>query len=217
MLSVSNSVDTLSPGSTILGAGPAPSVLPRRILFTGLESGDSIPSLMGQLPPGPVASAISIEQPISTASKAFPHWVRLLREATALSVPVSWQLTNDPPIDVGLLAHLSAPTYIVGVKPEVPLDEWRSKPQGRTLYWRQGPDFIQVRDTRIGRVAARWLLDDLPTQRVFRSFLEPQDTPLESSGPFRDLSEAGLLLVQNAYSVALPYRVVQWPIPYTAI
>ncbi|MFL6139656.1 MAG: DUF5825 family protein [Frankiaceae bacterium] len=147
------------------------------------------------------------------------RWVRLLRDVSALGILLRWQLGPTDAAYLRQIVHLTPPTGAIGAGGPVEriVGEWRGT--GPTpFYWRLGPAFVLVRDTRAGFEANRWVIDDEETMRAFLRMQSPVATAdVGAPQAVRTLVEEGLVLECEGMALTLPNRVERWPIPYTAI
>ena len=140
-------------------------------------------------------------QPKLASQRDILNLLRFLREADSYNIAVSGY---DPlPLDPAAIAHLSN-------WPGKHRDDYSS---GR-LYWRAGPGFALIIDSR-GDELARYTIDGV----VYEAFLAMQSVGRLSDLPARlrqaaaDLVEAGLALSLGDWATVLPTRLRRWPIP----
>ena len=74
--------------------------------------------------------------------------VRLLREAAADGLPVTWNGTLGDGIAPRLLMHLPPPQAAVGESNDASTEEWRRRYRPGLCYYRFGPEFVFVKDVR---------------------------------------------------------------------
>jgi hypothetical protein len=142
--------------------------------------------------------------------------LRRLRDAVGAGTAPAWEATARTGLDTRLLHHLPPPS-VRGPDPDW-LVAWRSSYRFGLCYYRRGPGFAVVRDHRAVATAARLVLDGV-SFAVLEAFGTPR--PIPRQGPEADavarLAEAALLVVVGAHAMTLPYRLVRWPIPATAV
>ena len=131
-------------------------------------------------------------------------WLAFLRDLTACGVDLHWRRAADCPIPDHVFRHLPPP---VGVNSEFRFG---------SLYWRLGPEFVTVKDSR-GESVRLFILDDAESSDAFlRSVkgVDRADLPQEQ----RDLLlQEGLVADLGGWLLALPYRMRHWPVPFRAI
>ncbi|MFD4656773.1 DUF5825 family protein [Kitasatospora sp. NPDC058444] len=160
--------------------------------------------------------------------------VRLLRECQGQVLPVRWSLAPDDPLlhdpdaaDFALhhLHHLPPPAASAteateATEAERALADWRSAYAYGRFYYRQGPDFLQVRDRRDPDASARFALDHPDLVATFRACLTPTALDdLSSTGreAVSVLASEGLVLVTRGWAVTLPPRIRHWTVPDTGV
>lgn len=159
-------------------------------------------------------------RPISLGGDATvaTHAIAMLRDACASFTRVLWSAEIAGPVDVIQLSHLSPPTAIEG-SAEL-LETWRSTHRYGSFYYRQGPSFLVIRDTRQSSGAARFVIDDPLLCHVFLRCMVPlrhnELTPAEWDAA-ELLAGEGLLLNLAETVVTLPLHMTRWPIPFHGI
>jgi len=146
--------------------------------------------------------------------------LRRLRDAAAIGAAPEWAVASEPTIDTRLLHHLPPPSTSQSTSGAVPpwLAEWRAAYRFGLLSLRRGPGFAVVRDHRAIAAAQRLVLDERALA-VLDAHATPAPvaaTPLADAAA-TDMVELHLLLVAGGLALTLPYRLVRWPIPATAV
>jgi hypothetical protein len=140
-------------------------------------------------------------------------WLASLRDAVSALVTVRWtgQVTL-PPTLVTNLVHLPPPT-------DTENQPWHDLHPGSALYFRRGPGFIQIKDTRRNRHRMIITLDHPAELELFERIARPVDIG-ELAGLHRHLHEfldAGLAYQAGDLVVGLTTHLRRWPIPHTGI
>lgn len=134
----------------------------------------------------------------------------LLRELTAWGIVVDWRARIGPGPPPAALTHLYPPAAIDGSSPE----HWRAWVDGffvGLLYYRRGPDFLEIRDHRDG-VLNRILVDDPAyVDAIGRLVRDP--TAEVPTGILADLAAESLILAVGDRHWWAPYRPHRWPQP----
>ena len=140
-----------------------------------------------------------------------------MRDALAAGITVEWTVCDPGPVRADALMHLPPPAAFPGFEHE--LERWRDFTFG-VFYWRRGPGFVIVQDVRPGFDAAQYCIDD---EACLAAFTELQQPVLAAHArrthgeALEMLASAAMLLEVGGWVMALPYRIVTWPIPYSAI
>jgi hypothetical protein len=143
--------------------------------------------------------------------------IGFLRECTSMGVPVHWNATA---IDVDIrpsLRHLHPPASIRAESRRTDLAAWTAQFRFGAFYFRRGPGFVIVIDTRLESDAHRYVVDDDRLVQAFAAGLWPQDEQVNSPDSISLLEGEGLMITLGTVSVILPYRIGRWPIPYNSI
>lgn len=144
--------------------------------------------------------------------------MHLIRDATGFGLRVNWSMATAP-IDVRPLTHLFPPVSSFDSTGTETVELWRDAYSFGICFFRVGPSFIAIKDIRPTVEAARMVIEE----PYFRSFLElaEWDTvgkfPGDSTAIVDDLVKVGLCHIGRAGMMVLPYRMRQWPIPFSAI
>lgn len=142
-------------------------------------------------------------------------WIACLRDLTACAVPVDWHATAALAPLTALFHHIAPPA---DDRPE--FAEWRDIHRYGLCYWRSGPQFATIVDRRILQESHEFTLDTPDYLTVFTAAQVPVERArLEAMGAEAlDALEAERLILSIAgWSLALPFRMRHWPVPFTAI
>jgi hypothetical protein len=150
------------------------------------------------------------------AAHSFLAWIETLRDMTACAVPAEWTAGAGLEALAPLLFHIVPP--LNSGPPE--MERWRSLHRYGMCFWRGGPDFITLTDRRIESDAHQYVLDTADYIEVFSAAatVTPRER-LAGLGPeaLEELEAGKLILSIEGWSLALPFRMRHWPVPFTAI
>jgi ribosomal peptide maturation radical SAM protein 1 len=148
------------------------------------------------------------------------HFLRFLRDCTAQRVRVRWHGDVSGPVSARALRHLEPPES--GNQAEV-VRAWNEAHAYGGSYWRSGPGFAFIKDSRPGPDAvSRFTLDEGPLREIFTRLATPQRLADLGEDPttrevVESLCEEELVLQLGDWLVALPYQLRHWPIPFVCI
>ena len=154
---------------------------------------------------------------LSTEDHTHLDFLRLLRDCVSWGMQVDWRAMHDSRYPLQELSHLPPPTEDGATR-----SAWGEKYQFGKMYWRRGPGFITVKDTRASDRAARFVLDDSDSLHVFMTCQCPAEISdvAKSSERLQALSgmiEERLILRIAGRVLTLPVRACKWPIPYMSV
>jgi hypothetical protein len=143
--------------------------------------------------------------------------VQLLRECVSLGVRICWKGKIDKDFNLKPFFHLPPPISLNAS--ESILNDWRETYQFGTFFWRQGPEFIFVKDIRDPKNSAKFIIDDAPMISIINQCLKPTKTNTFKGKELfvEELIEEGILFECQDYILTLPYRIMEWPIPFDTI
>ena len=147
-----------------------------------------------------------------STSERTVEFIAWLRDEQSETVQVAWHATIEAGLDTTLLHHLTPPAD--GADDAV--RRWRAAYRPALCYYRLGPGFVQVKDTRRSEDAARFLLDDSVTVAVFTACLRPTrlvELSREERAAAETLEAERLLLCLGGWATVLPSRMRLWPVP----
>ncbi|WP_454887643.1 DUF5825 family protein [Sphingomonas oryzagri] len=141
-------------------------------------------------------------------------WLRALRDFTSCAVNVDWHA------DPGLLRMGPHLCHIVPPRPDGSgaLSHWTEKHRFGLCYSRFGPGFIAITDRRGS--GCEFILDTSDHIHVYRAAqagLAEDSLTAPQLVVLRELEAEHLLYTHEGFSLALPYRMRHWPVPFTAI
>lgn len=139
--------------------------------------------------------------------------LRLVRECTAQQVLVDWSVVADDQLDVTPLFGLTPPIVVAGIDSAAKL--WRERFRFGSLYWRAGPGFILISDTR-GAIRNEYKLKASGLVQTFLALASgaiPEEADLYHCHALRG---EGLVFESDGWTIGLPYRMRSWPIPCNA-
>lgn len=173
---------------------------------------------------------------LGTHALATMTFLAFLRSALTQDVKVHWtaQITannsnssngsstkpaalNTAPLDTGPLHHLPPPTTIAGLPPEH-LQAWRSTFRYGLCYFRRGPDFILIKDTRVADV--HLTIDHPDLMATFLAACTPlrDDALTAIQREAIDILAAEQLVYRlDGLLLTLPTRMRRWPVPFSAV
>ena len=159
----------------------------------------------------------SLTMPADAAgAQHFLSWVACLRDLTASAVPAEWQAEPDLAPLAAALRHISPP---VTAAPAA-FEEWRALHRYGICFWRSGPGFATITDRRSDGAAHQYILD---TPDYLDAFIRAEKVVLRdelaagSAEALEALEADNLVLSLYGWSLALPFRMRHWPVPFTAI
>ncbi len=140
--------------------------------------------------------------------------VRLLREAAADGLSVTWSGSIGDGIAPRLLVHLPPPQAAVSERDAADGDEWRRRYRPGLCYYRLGPNFVFVKDVRTPGDFARFRLDGVVDAfRSLEAVVNVNDLDFSTRGLLDDLEEESLVLRFGDLATLLPNRMRRWPVP----
>ena len=151
----------------------------------------------------------------ATEPKQTLEFLRFNRDCLSFGIDLDWTGSVEPTLDGSVLSHL-IPPRADGAR--LHADWMRDHRQGR-CYWRNGPGFVSIKDTRAGRQAARFVLDAPKMVALFLRLGSVQRAD-DASADAQDLGallDEGLVMSLDGWLLALPYRMRRWPIPALAV
>jgi hypothetical protein len=146
-------------------------------------------------------------------------FVRLLREALAATVAVDWTAGSLGDLDESLVCHLQPPRG--GAPREESGAVWRDRYRFGRCYYRLGPGFVLIKDTRdsVGH-GARYRLDGPDAVAAFPDLERALHLPAATARArelFELLAGERLALRRGDWGTVLPFRMRRWPVPFSAV
>lgn len=149
-------------------------------------------------------------------ARTFLVWLETIRDMTACAVPVEWAAGTEMAALAPLLFHLVPPS-----SPGPPaIEDWRAKHRYGTCFWRSGPGFITITDRRDEADAHQYVLDTPDYVEIFstaETVTRREQLAALGNEALEELERSGLILSIEGSSLALPFRMRHWPVPFTAI
>jgi hypothetical protein len=156
--------------------------------------------------PGRLATAEASERATVAA-------LALVRELTAWGVHVGWQVRLGSPDDWRPLGHLWPPAQVTGVpEPGQIAAAWAGDFFPGKCFYRQGCNFIEVRDRRRG-LLERLTIDEPGHLAVVSQLLDGASVSRLPERVLADLEAEHLVGRAGGTAWWLPYRVCRWPHP----
>lgn len=153
-----------------------------------------------------------------TPEGAIVRFVRFLRDATSRLVVVRWSPEGLFLPDEFGISHLCPPNQ--SAREPQALTQWRRNHRYGAFFWRQGPGFVLVKDTRPGRPVASYLIEgelDMQAFHALQTARRRSSLPMPLREPVDALIEMGLAVHHADWVTLLPTRIRLWPVPFTAI
>ncbi len=146
--------------------------------------------------------------------------IRLLREAAADGIPITWHGSVADGIDVSLLVHLPPPAPSPAASDAgahaAAIAAWRERYRPGLCYSRLGPGFAFVTDVRDVDASARYQVGLTEAPRAIEQLeavAVAADLDEATSRVLDDLEGERLALRLGSLVTILPYRMRRWPVP----
>lgn len=150
------------------------------------------------------------------AALRFLAWIETLRDMTACAVPVEWTAGPEMAALAPLLFHIVPP-----LNPGPPeFEKWRETHRYGTCFWRGGPGFVTIIDRRDDADAHQFVLDEPEHVEIFtaaRTVTDRERLAALGDEALQELEANRLIHSMAGWSLALPFRMRHWPVPFTAI
>jgi hypothetical protein len=150
-------------------------------------------------------------------SRDFLTIVTTMRDLMSAGSPMPWP--DAVPVDMlEHVVHLPPPSP--GSDGASSSASWRRRYRYGLFYFRNGPDYITVRDMRKPDERAMFTLDDPHMVAVFRRCMRPvraEQLDNAEHDLLAELVQEDLVLNHDDSYLTLPYHLNRWPIPYDAI
>lgn len=145
--------------------------------------------------------------------------LRFLRAATGQTLRVEWTLGGRPLVSLRDVVHLVPPVDGAGQDAAEYAAAWRADYRYGTYYYRQGPGFVTVKDVRPGGPTVHLTIDgDSAVQfRALAAATTVAELDADSAAALTDAVDYGLVLRGADTLLMLPFRMRQWPVPYSAV
>ena len=132
----------------------------------------------------------------------------LVRELTRIGMGVDWRLHCSAEYPVHLLRHLFPPKEVTGAEEAGRL--WRSSYRFGDLFYRQGPGFVHVRDSRHGGARLLTIAQEAHLEGM-RQLDAGAITETLTPSVLQDFRRLGLIADVGPWAWWLPYRIQRWP------
>ncbi|SDP95793.1 hypothetical protein SAMN04487905_11849 [Actinopolyspora xinjiangensis] len=144
--------------------------------------------------------------------------VRLLRDAVGHGLRIDWRASPVDGLSVTDFTHLPPPANLdeLSFLPDSDAESWLDLYSYGQLFYRVGPGFVSIKDVRPTVPAARMTLEE-EEARIFLELAEGGGETGNSESLRSELVEYGLGIAAEGGFLVLPYRIRQWPIPFSAI
>jgi hypothetical protein len=137
-------------------------------------------------------------------------WFRVLRDLASCAVQVDWRCSLDCVIALEALSHLPPPAT------GSPHPGGEKTARFGSFYWRSGPGFVSVRDSRRSGVRL-FVLDDPASRDTFVKAVDSVAADSIDACTRQPLEDEGLVINIGGWLTAVPYRMRHWPVPFRAI
>lgn len=146
-------------------------------------------------------------------------FLRFLRDSLSHGLRVRWDGRLGMGLPVRAISHLPPPAGGATLALNPAVAAWRRRFTYGRCYWRSGPGFAQVSDSRAGRAGASWTLADPLTVDLFTRLMRPLAVADCGEGPaveraLADLCGREIVLRLGDRLLSLPYRLRHWPVMY---
>ena len=154
---------------------------------------------------------------LSTEDESHLGFLRLLRDCASWGISVDWRAAHESGYPLQELVHLPPPNEDSATR-----SAWDGEYRFGKMFWRNGPGFVLVKDTRDSDRSARFTLDDPESLSVFFACQRPTDilaaatTPKEREVLLAMIEERVVFRVAESVLV-LAVRARRWPIPYMSV
>jgi hypothetical protein len=146
-------------------------------------------------------------------------FVAFLQTCVTQAVPVCWSGRVRGELDCAPLHHLWPPVMITGVAAQC-ARAWRDDFRYGLCHFRQGPDFLLVKDSRDPNHQVQLVIDHpdlISAFQVGRAPLPVADLSATQQEAVRVLTDENLVYRVGELLLTLPTRMHRWPIPFTAV
>lgn len=138
----------------------------------------------------------------------------LVRDLGSCGVPVDWSLAGEEATDVSMLYSLPPPRN--STLPIETVQRWHEVHRFGLLYFRRGPGFLIVNDSRNGRTNEIRIRQG-PLMQAFLACDRGVQTDLVPPAIAQLLLSEALVCLVGGNLVSLPHRMHHWPVPCNAV
>ncbi len=147
-------------------------------------------------------------------------FIRFLRDCESWGVQVAWHGALGDGIASYLLSHLAPPAPALAEGEQG--GEAAAADRCGRFYWRAGPGFAVISDTRPGRPAQRLTLAGGAELELFDTLQRPVEQARcartdAARRVLADLLAEGIVLRLGGWALSLPCRMRVWPVPNMAV
>lgn len=174
-------------------------------------------------------STIFVHEDVELGADALAtmNFLSFLRTAVTQNVEVRWNAriissgSSAEVLDTAPLHHLWPPTTVaVGSHPPEEPRAWRAAFKYGLCYFRRGPDFALIKDTRIADCHVRLTIDHpdlLATFLAGCTLLRDSALTATQREAVSVLAKENLMYRLDDLLLTLPTRMRRWPIPFSAV
>lgn len=161
----------------------------------------------------PLTELGSVERPIVLGQDTDQTLaaVAMLRDGLTQGTLLEWHGELASTTSLDLVCHLPPPQGSAELHAR-----WRARFRPGLCYFRRGPGFLQVKDSRAGDVSVNLVIDDpLLVDVLIRCLSPTRITSLTTAerAAVDTLADEQLLLSLGDQVVTLPHRMRRWPVP----
>ncbi|MGW7531792.1 DUF5825 family protein [Amycolatopsis sp. NPDC054798] len=145
--------------------------------------------------------------------------VRFLREATSHTLRIGWVLGGRPLLELRNLSQLVPPVSGVDSETNAYAASWRTAFRYGTYFYRNGPEFVLVKDVRPDGPAAHLTITGASSAH-FAALAESSrlaELDSEEMSALDDAVQFGLAVRGEQRFVTLPFRMRHWPVPFLSV
>jgi hypothetical protein len=161
-------------------------------------------------------AGLSLEMPLNRQEAyLFLDCIRFIRDCTGFGIAVDWH-AGDSLRDIAAMIYHLAPCN----GDSAMASAWRDAHHYGMFYFRNGDEFTVVTDRRQPKFGNQFILDTPGYVSTFRAASTVLDrTLLEriDREALADLEQEGIILSLFDYSVALPFHMQHFPVPFNAV
>lgn len=142
------------------------------------------------------------------------EFLRYIRDCTSFGIRIEWKACISQDISLENLYHLYPPTYVSGIT-EKEHGLWKNSFEYGLLYYRQGPDFITIKDRRVNKSSINFTIGDITLQSIIKKMdipylIDSQVIDGKERAAINLLKEHHVVINFKEKALFLPYRIQKW-------